>query len=321
MMKRSTKISLIAAAVLIVLGLGIVAAAFNAADWEFRKFSSSRYITTDQLITEDFSKINIDIDTTDIFFFPSEDDNCRIVCYEDEKNTHSFSVKDDTLWVKIQDMRKWYDHIGINTDSPEIVIYLPKEKYESLYLRGSTCDVSIPNNFSFSEIDVKLSTGDIGCFASANKKISLKTGTGSINIKNINTGDLALGVSTGKVNCDNINCGGEFSLSVTTGDAELSRIKCGSFTSTGNTGYLQMDNLTASDTINIERSTGDLNFTSCDGKEIYILTDTGRVKGSFASEKIFFAESDTGDIDVPKSTSGGICEIKTDTGDIKITIE
>ena len=320
-MKRSTKVSLIAATVLIVLGLGIIAAAFSAAGWELRKFSSSRYITTEQLITEDFSKINIDIDTTDIIFFPSEDDNCRIVGYEDEKNTHSFSVKDDTLWVKIQDMRKWYDHIGINTDSPEIEIYLPKEKYESLYLRGSTGDVNIPGNFSFDEIDVKLSTGDIGCFASANGAISLTTGTGGINIKNISAGDLVLSVTTGKVNCDNINCSGEFSLRVTTGDAKLSRIKCGSFTSTGNTGDLQMDNLIASDIINIERSTGDLNFTSCDGGEIYILTDTGHVKGSFASEKIFFAESDTGDIDVPKSTSGGICEIKTDTGDIEISIE
>ena len=320
-MKRSTKVSLIAAAVLIVLGLGIIAAAFSASGWELRKFSSSRYITTEQLITEDFSKINIDIDTTDIIFFPTEDGNCRIVCYDDEKNTHSFSVKDDTLWVKTQDMRKWYDHIGINTDSPEIEIYLPKEKYESLYLRGSTGDVNIPYNFSFDEIDAQLSTGDIGYSASANETISLKTGTGSISIKNINAGDLVLSVTTGKVNCDNINCGGEFSLSVTTGDAELSRIKCGSFTSTGNTGDLQMDNLVAAEIIDIQRSTGDVDFNSCDGGEIYILTDTGHVKGTFKSEKIFFTESDTGDIDVPKSTSGGICEIKTDTGDIKITIE
>ena len=320
-MKRSTKVSLIAAVVLIVLGLGIIAAAFNAAGWEFRKFSSSRYITTDQLITEDFSKINIDVDTADIAFYPSEDGNCRVVSYEEDKQPLSVSVKDDTLWVKVQDERKWYDHIGINIGSPELEIYLPKEKYESLYLRGSTGDVNIPYNFSFDEIDVKLSTGDMGCFASANGKISLKTGTGSISIKNINAGDLVLSVTTGKINCNNINCSGEFLLNVTTGDASLKDIKCGSFASTGNTGDLQMDNLIASDIINIERSTGDLNFTSCDGKEIYILTDTGRVKGSFASEKIFFAESDTGDIDVPKSTSGGTCEIKTDTGDIKITIE
>jgi hypothetical protein len=38
------------------------------------------------------------------------------------------------------------------------------------------------------------------------------------------------------------------------------------------------------------------------------------------SEKIFFTETDTGDIRVPKSTSGGVCEIKTDTGDITFTI-
>ena len=37
-------------------------------------------------------------------------------------------------------------------------------------------------------------------------------------------------------------------------------------------------------------------------------------------EKIFFTESDTGHIGVPKGTAGGTCEIRTDTGDITFTI-
>ncbi len=34
----------------------------------------------------------------------------------------------------------------------------------------------------------------------------------------------------------------------------------------------------------------------------------------------FIAESSTGKLDVPKTTSGGICEIKANTGDIVIEI-
>ena len=49
-------------------------------------------------------------------------------------------------------------------------------------------------------------------------------------------------------------------------------------------------------------------------------TDTGEVKGTLRSEKIFFTESDTGKISVPKSVTGGRCEITTDTGDIEIEI-
>ncbi len=47
----------------------------------------------------------------------------------------------------------------------------------------------------------------------------------------------------------------------------------------------------------------------------------GDVKGTLLSEKAFFAESDTGDIDVPKTNVGGRCEITTDTGDIQIQIQ
>ena len=51
-----------------------------------------------------------------------------------------------------------------------------------------------------------------------------------------------------------------------------------------------------------------------------VTTDTGDVKGTLLSDKIFFAETKTGRKDVPKTTAGGKCEIKTDTGDIIISV-
>ena len=58
----------------------------------------------------------------------------------------------------------------------------------------------------------------------------------------------------------------------------------------------------------------------CDGFNIVIKTDTGDVKGSFASPKNVIASSDTGSVRVPSDHSGERCEITTDTGDIRITI-
>lgn len=43
--------------------------------------------------------------------------------------------------------------------------------------------------------------------------------------------------------------------------------------------------------------------------------------GSLLSDKIFFAQSDVGSVDVPKTTTGGICEITTATGAIEMTID
>ena len=35
---------------------------------------------------------------------------------------------------------------------------------------------------------------------------------------------------------------------------------------------------------------------------------------------LFITNTDTGNVDVPKTVSGGKCEVVTDTGNIKITI-
>ena len=108
---------------------------------------------------------------------------------------------------------------------------------------------------------------------------------------------------------------------VSTGKAQLRNVRCQSFLSTGDTGDLLLDQVIVSEKLSAERSTGDVKLDHCDAGEINIVTDTGDVSGSLLTEKIFIVRTDTGDIDVPRSASGGICEIKTDTGDIMINIK
>ena len=58
-----------------------------------------------------------------------------------------------------------------------------------------------------------------------------------------------------------------------------------------------------------------------DAATLSIKTDTGDVTGTLLTEKTFDAKASTGDVDVPKTTAGGVCKIRTDTGDICINIE
>ena len=67
--------------------------------------------------------------------------------------------------------------------------------------------------------------------------------------------------------------------------------------------------------------TGDVKLNLSDAETINIETDTGRVEGSLLTPKTFWAESDTGRVRVPQSSGDGVCKIKTDTGNISITIE
>ena len=49
-------------------------------------------------------------------------------------------------------------------------------------------------------------------------------------------------------------------------------------------------------------------------------TGTGNVTGSLLTEKIFLTETGTGRVEVPQTATGGKCQIRTGTGDIRIKI-
>ena len=107
---------------------------------------------------------------------------------------------------------------------------------------------------------------------------------------------------------------------MTTGAVRMQDVSCGSLASSGDTGSITLKDVVAAGDIWIERSTGHVAFEACDAEELHVKTDTGCVTGSLLSDKIFFAQSDVGSVNVPKTTTGGICEITTDTGAIKITV-
>ena len=90
--------------------------------------------------------------------------------------------------------------------------------------------------------------------------------------------------------------------------------------SSGNTGDIVLDNVITEEKLSLERSTGDVRFESCDAAEIFVKTDTGDVTGTLLTDKVFLAQSNTGELAVPNSVVGGRCEISTNTGDIKIDI-
>ena len=80
-------------------------------------------------------------------------------------------------------------------------------------------------------------------------------------------------------------------------------------------------NILANDKIDIRRSTGSVKLVDSDANSLYIKTSTGSVNLTLLSEKVFYATSSTGSVSVPKSTTGGLCEIHTSTGSIKAVVK
>ena len=320
-MDKKTKISLICATSLILFGAILFGGVMMTVNFDFSKLSTVKYVTNTHNIGNDFKDISIISNTADITFTPSDTDESVITCYEQTKITHSVNVIDGVLNIKIEDTRKWYEHIGISFETPKITVSIPKGEYGKLTIKSSTGDVNIPDSFKFESIDITESTGHVTNLASASGDINIKTSTGNIIVDKISANNLNLSVTTGKITINDIYCKGDISINVSTGKAELFNAKCKNLASKGSTGNINLENVISENKMEIERDTGHVNFTKCDAGQVDIETDTGNVKGSFLSEKIFFAETDTGSVNVPKTTSGGKCEISTDTGNIKITVE
>lgn len=288
--------------------------------WDFTKLSTGKYENNDHQICGDFQHITIITDTADIVFVPCETPTPSVSCYEQKNNMHSVSVKDDTLIIEIVDTRKWYEHIGINFGTPKIKVYIPEGEYGKLSVKASTSNVEIPERFKFRSIDISVSTGDVKNYASALEGVKIQTTTGNICIEDVSAASLDLTVSTGKVSVSGVTCEGDIAVGVSTGKTYLSNIQCKNFTSSGSTGDISLNTVIATEKFSIERSTGNVKFDKSDAADIFVKTDTGDVTGSLLTDKVFIAQTKTGNVDVPKTVNGDRCEIATDTGDIKITI-
>jgi len=319
-MRKNTKTLLVIATFLIVIGLIMFTLVMKKFSWDFTKLSTTNFETNTYEIDEAFNNISMDTDTADIIFALSNNGKCLVKCYEDSNEKHFVTTKEDTLIIKRNDNKNWYNNIKINFNSPKITVYLPKTEYNSILIMESTGHIKLPDTFKFNDVNISLSTGNVSFSASATEKVKIKASTGNINVKNMSAKELDLSVSTGDISILNVTCESNVNINVSTGKARLNNIECENLNSNGDTGDIFLENINIIEKLYIKRSTGDVKLDSSDAGEIYIKTDTGDVTGNLISEKIFITQTDTGSIDVPKTVNGGKCEIITDTGDVKITL-
>lgn len=317
-MKQKNVLWLVIATALVLLGGILFCIAMWQQDWNFSSLSTATYETNEYKTLESFENIVIVTNTADIQLIPA--DTASVTCYEQENAKHTVSVRDGTLYIEIKDETKWYQHIGINFTSPKIQLCIPKGRYGSISIKGDTGDVNIPGDFSFARLDIAVDTGDVSVDASVTGRATIRTSTGAAGLKNASVGDLSISVSTGTVTVSNVACAGDLQVRVSTGKANLTNVTCKNLHSIGSTGDLSLKAVIGAEAMIIERSTGDVTFDRCDAAQLTVVTDTGDVTGTLLSPKIFFCETDTGRVDVPKTTTGGTCQIRTDTGSIKIKI-
>ena len=278
-------------------------------------------VTNTYTINENFSNFDINIDTADLAFKVSEDNSNKVVCEETEKDKHEVSVFNNTLTIKYHDERKWHEKIfNFNFARMKVTVYLTELEFDSLKINMSTGDVSVPNNFTFNSVNTTQSTGDCHFNANIVNESSFKTTTGYITMENMNAPALNLNVTTGDISLKNVHVTNNIQIDITTGRINLDSVTAKNYKSVSSTGMVVLKDTVIENEINIRTSTGDVRFDRSDATTLDIETSTGDVTGTFLTSKIFHVETSTGSIDVPPTTEGGLCKIKTSTGDVSLNI-
>ena len=313
-MKKVFLIPIIIGSVLLV----IVGAVFAIS---IKNNKSVERVTNNYELTENFSNFDIDLQTADFEIKLATDGNKKVVCQETNKDFHEVNVVDGTLSIKYKDLRKWHEKLFVfDYHRNKVTVYLPADTFENFKFHASTGDVIISHDYTFNSFDVLLSTGDIKTEANVTGATKIETTTGQIYLTGMNADSVDIKASTGSINLKDVVVTEDINIVVTTGAIKLDNVMAKNYTSTSSTGDVTLKNSIFENEIKIATTTGDVTFDRSDAAAVEVNTTTGDVSGVFLTSKIFYAQSTTGRINVPPSTTGGLCKVNTTTGDISLSI-
>lgn len=272
---------------------------------------------------EAFTHFDIKTRTSDVDLRVSDDDTYSIKVNEYEKMPHTVKVVDGTLKITQENNFNWYERIFNFAFQREVVtIYAPAGAYASFKLDCNTGDLDIPSDFSFTTFDAVNNTGTISIKSSASEYIKIKNDTGDVRIEGVNTGAMEVKTDTGNAELTKVNVINDIKIDVDTGNIILKETTFKNLNTVSHTGNVKLIKSVGAADTTIKTSTGNVTFDAADSYNITVNTDTGDVKGTLLTGKLFSASSNTGTVKVPDDdpSTGGVCKIKSHTGDIKITI-
>ena len=293
----------------ILLVAGSAAFGLAIAKDAFKNNDFTKEIPQEYLFEEPISKIDIDVVTADITFKQAEDNKTKVVSIEREKIHHTAKVSNDTLVIREQDDRKFYEKWFGFIGRMKLTVYLPESSYSELKIEVTTGDVLAEDSFTFDKQNIKSTTGNVKLSNVTGSSANIKVTTGSIILNNYTlTGSLDVDTTTGDFNLDNVQCN-KATLHTTSGDYKLNDLIV--------TGDLDPDR----PNLDISGTSSEIIFKNCDAHNIRMKTTTGDIKGNFLTKKNIDADAGTGHATVDSDrTAADKCYAHTTTGDIDISV-
>ena len=313
-MSKRTIILLLAIILVVVGGIFMGVNLKAAFDKEKEKLEELTYTPDGAIENFDFS-----LDITDIEFIPSE--TTKVEYQDSEYVKHTITVEGTTLKVTSVDTRNWYNRVfHFVSISFKVKVYIPAGSYNELIIDNETGDLKIPSGFTFNNVNIKQSTGDVSFNANVVNDIKIKVSTGDINFDGINAGTVSINGSTSDLRMDASTIK-SLNVDLSTGHTTLKSVNAETITITCDTGKVALTDTILTGDLTISTSTGSVKLYDSDAANIYVTTSTGDFEAKLLSSKVFIVDTNTGDKNVPETTTGGKCKFTSSTGDITVEIK
>lgn len=301
-MKNSTRNWIIAAACLVAVGLIVFAIAAASQGFDWKKLQPADMEEVTYPIEGEFTRIDIDVEVSDIELRIAEDGKARAECLETEKMRHAVTVEDGTLKIVSRSTKTFFGgifNIGMFR-GPKLTVYLTGTEYESLTVKTDTGRLTVPSGFTFPTVYASSDTGSVsfGAIEAGSVKIRLNTGAAALE----------------GVHCDTVD------IECDTGSIRLTGVQASSMTLDDDTGSIKLTDVTVAGELKAEADTGSITFDKVGAGSIEASCNTGSIKGTLTTKMSFTASSDTGSVKTPESDpAGGRCVLTTDTGSINVS--
>ena len=151
--------------------------------------------------------------------------------------------------------------------------------------------------------------------------ITVETTTGEINLTRVTGSSLDAHAGTGDIEVTNSEIAGQIIAESTTGEMTLTRVTCDGLDTQTTSGRIELTDTTATGHIRAKTNSGGIRLVRADAATLSLKTTSGSVAGSLRTPKVIYAHSTSGSVNVPRFTEGGLCEIETTSGSIRITVE
>lgn len=318
---KATKIAIVVSIFLVVIGTITAIAGLFALGFDMTRLSNLAPVTHTYVLDGEIKNISVEAVETSVKILPSEDEKAKVVSRESDKIYHRVNLTEETLSINRIDERKWYEFIGIIVDNDmELEIYLPKRDYENLYINSVSGNIFIPKDFTFEEAEIKTVSGDTEFVAKVKKEFNVETVSGMVNVGNVASNELYISSISGRIDLKSIESEHSIGVKTVSGYISMEDISAKKITAESMSGRIAFDNVVAFDEIYAESISGSINLNKSDASTLKLKSTSGNIIGNLLSEKIFVADTVSGNITLPEVQKGGRCEVKTISGNIQISI-